>query len=51
MEDGWEKKGRGEAERLGHGVTLRLATGVSQWFTDLVGVIQRRNGWAECEKR
>ena len=43
MEDGWEKKGRGEAERLGHGGKVRLAMGFSYWFTDLVGVIQRRN--------
>lgn len=43
MEDGREKKGRGEAERLRHGGMIRLATGFSQWFTDLFGVIQRRN--------
>ena len=43
MEDEREKKGRGDAERLGHGGMVRLATGFSQWFPDLFGVIQRRN--------
>jgi hypothetical protein len=43
LEDGREKKGRGEAERLGQGGMVRLATGFSQWFLYLVGVIQRRN--------
>ena len=43
MEDGREKNGRGEAERLGHGEMVRLATGFSQWFTDLFGIIQRRS--------
>ena len=51
MEDGREKKGREEAERLGHGGMVRLATGFSQWFTNLRRHSASKRGWAEGEKR